>query len=184
MNIQRFARAVMAGTVFAFVLAGCSSVDLDEQKPAPITAASTSGQSSGAGSDARAVAPVDAQSARGVDPFNDPASPLYKKSVFFDVDSFVVKSEFQPVVEAHGKYLASTKNRRIVVEGHTDERGGREYNLALGQKRAEAVKQRLMLLGATDSQIETVSFGKEKPRALGSNEEAWAQNRRADIVYK
>ena len=184
MNIQRFARAVMAGTIFAFVLAGCSSVDLDEQKPAPITDASTSGQSAGAGSDARAVAPVDAQSARGVDPFNDPASPLYKKSVFFDFDSFVVKSEFQPVVEAHGKYLASTKNRRIVVEGHTDERGGREYNLALGQKRAEAVKQRLMLLGATDSQIETVSFGKEKPRAVGSNEEAWAQNRRADIVYR
>ena len=184
MNIQRYARAVMAGTVFAFVLAGCSSVDLDEQKPAPITDASTSGQPAGAGSDPRAVAPVDAQSARGVDPFNDPASPLYKKSVFFDFDSFVVKSEFQPVVEAHGKYLASTKDRRIVVEGHTDERGGREYNLALGQKRAEAVKQRLMLLGAMDSQIETVSFGKEKPRAMGSNEEAWAQNRRADIVYK
>ncbi len=184
MNIQRFARAVMAGTVFAFVLAGCSSVDLEEQKPAPITDASAGGQSAGAGTDPRAVAPVDAQSARGVDPFNDPASPLYKKSVFFDFDSFVVKSEFQPVVEAHGKYLASTKNRRIVIEGHTDERGGREYNLALGQKRAEAVKQRLMLLGATDSQIETVSFGKEKPRAVGSNEEAWAQNRRADIVYK
>ena len=121
----------------------------------------------GAGTDPRAVAPVDAQSARGVDPFNDPTSPLYKKSVFFDFDSFVVKPEFQPVVEAHGKYLASTKNRRIVIEGHTDERGGREYNLALGQKRAEAVKQRLMLLGATDSQIETVSFGKEKPRAIG-----------------
>ena len=184
MNIQRFARAVMAGTVFAFVLAGCSSVNLDEQKPAPITDASSGAQATGAGTDPRAVAPVDAQSARGVDPFNDPASPLYKKSVFFDFDSFVVKSEFQPVVEAHGKYLASTKNRRIVIEGHTDERGGREYNLALGQKRAEAVKQRLMLLGATDSQIETVSFGKEKPRAVGSNEEAWAQNRRADIVYK
>jgi peptidoglycan-associated lipoprotein len=184
MNIQRFARALIAGTVFAFVLAGCSSVNLDEQKPAPITDASSGGQSTGAGTDPRAVAPVDAQSARGVDPFNDPNSPLYKKSVFFDFDSFVVKSEFQPVVEAHGKYLASTKNRRIVIEGNTDERGGREYNLALGQKRAEAVKQRLMLLGATDSQIETVSFGKEKPRAMGSNEEAWAQNRRADIVYK
>jgi peptidoglycan-associated lipoprotein len=184
MNIQRYARAIMAGTVFAFVLAGCSSVNLDEQKPAPITDASSGGASTGAGTDPRAVAPVDAQSARGVDPFNDPASPLYKKSVFFDFDSFVVKAEFQPVVEAHGKYLASTKNRRIVIEGHTDERGGREYNLALGQKRAEAVKQRLMLLGATDSQIETVSFGKEKPRAVGSNEEAWAQNRRADIVYK
>ena len=184
MIAQRLVRAAMAGAVFAFVLAGCSSVNLDEQKPAPITDASAGGASTGAGTDPRAVAPVDAQSARGVDPFNDPNSPLYKKSVFFDFDSFNVKPEFQPVVEAHGKYLASTKNRRIVIEGNTDERGGREYNLALGQKRAEAVKQRLMLLGATDSQIETVSFGKEKPRAMGSNEEAWAQNRRADIVYK
>ena len=172
----------MAGAVFAVVLAGCSSVNLDEQKPAPIVDASTAGQPTGP--DPRAVAPVDAQSSRGLDPFNDPNSPLFKKSVYFDFDSFVVKSEYQSVVEAHGKYLASTKNRRIVVEGNTDERGGREYNLALGQKRAEAVKQRLMLLGATDSQIETVSFGKEKPKAMGSNEEAWAQNRRADIVYK
>jgi peptidoglycan-associated lipoprotein len=182
MTIQRLARAALAGAVFAFVLAGCSSVNLDEQKPAPIVDASQAGRSTGP--DPRAVAPVDAQSSRGLDPFNDPNSPLYKKSVFFDFDSFVVKSEYQPVVEAHGKYLASTKNRRVVVEGHTDERGGREYNLALGQKRAEAVKQRLMLLGATDAQVETVSFGKEKPKAIGSNEEAWAQNRRADIVYR
>jgi peptidoglycan-associated lipoprotein len=183
MTVQRLIRAAMAGTVFAVVLAGCSSVNLDEQKPAPIVDASATGTPA-TGPDPRGVAPVDAQASRGLDPFNDPASPLYKKSVFFDFDSFVVKSEFQPVVEAHGKYLASTKNRRIVVEGNTDERGGREYNLALGQKRAEAVKQRLMLLGASDAQIETVSFGKEKPRAVGSNEEAWAQNRRADIVYK
>jgi peptidoglycan-associated lipoprotein len=183
MTMQRLVRAAAAGAVFAFALAGCSSVNLDEQKPAPIVDASTTGKPA-TGPDPRAVAPVDAQSARGLDPFTDPNNPLSKKSVFFDFDSFLVKSEFQPVVEAHGKYLASTKNRRIVVEGHTDERGGREYNLALGQKRAEAVKQRLMLLGATDGQIETVSFGEEKPRAVGSNEEAWAQNRRADIVYR
>ena len=183
MIVQRLARAAMAGALFAFVLAGCSSVNLDEQKPAPIVDASQAGQST-TGPDPRAVAPVDAQAARGLDPFNDPNHPLYKKSVFFDFDSFVVKSEYQPVVEAHGKYLATNKQRRVTVEGNTDERGGREYNLALGQKRAEAVKQRLMLLGATDGQIETVSFGKEKPRATGSNEEAWAQNRRADIVYK
>jgi peptidoglycan-associated lipoprotein len=87
-------------------------------------------------------------------------------------------------VEAHGRYLATNAQRQIKVEGNTDERGGREYNLALGQKRAEAVKQRLVLLGTKDAQVETVSFGKEKPRAQGNNEEAWAQNRRADIVYK
>ena len=182
MNMQRLVRAAMAGAAFTFVLAGCSSVDLEEKKPAPIVDASSNAKPTGP--DPRAVAPVEAPSSRGLDPFNDPNSPLYKKSVYFDFDSFVVKSEYQSVVEAHGKYLASTKNRRIVVEGNTDERGGREYNLALGQKRAEAVKQRLMLLGAADAQIETVSFGKEKPKAVGSNEEAWAQNRRADIVYK
>jgi peptidoglycan-associated lipoprotein len=181
MNL-RFLRTALAATVLAFAFAGCSSVNLDEQKPAPITDASKGAGKPG--TDPRAVAVVDAPSTKPIDPFTDPNNPLSKKSVFFDFDSFVVKSEFQPLVEAHGRFLASNKPRRIAIEGHTDERGGREYNLALGQKRAEAVKQRLMVLGATDGQIETISFGKEKPRALGSNEEAWAQNRRADIVYK
>ncbi len=181
MSLTHLIRAGFASAAVALVLAGCSSVNLDEQKPAPIVDASATKPT---GPDTRAVVPVDTQASRPLDPFTDPNNPLSKKSVYFDFDSFVVKSEYQPVVEAHGKYLASTKNRRITVEGNTDERGGREYNLALGQKRAEAVKQRLMLLGASDSQIETVSFGKEKPRAVGSNEEAWAQNRRADIVYR
>ena len=118
------------------------------------------------------------------DPLMDPNSPLAKRSIFFDFDSFVVKSEFQPVVETHGKFLSSNKGRRIVIEGNTDERGSREYNLALGQKRAEAVKSRLQLLGATDTQMEAVSFGEERPKATGGTEDAWAQNRRADIVYK
>jgi peptidoglycan-associated lipoprotein len=96
----------------------------------------------------------------------------------------VVKPEFTPVIEAHGRFLAANKNRRIVVEGNTDDRGSREYNLALGQKRAEAVKQRLTLLGVADSQVEAVSFGEERPRASGATEEAWSQNRRADIVYR
>ena len=98
------------------------------------------------------VAPVAAGSTRGIDPFTDPNNPLSKKSVYFDFDSFVVKSEYQPVIEAHGKYLAANTGRQINVEGNTDERGGREYNLALGQKRAEAVKQRLLLMGARDGQ--------------------------------
>jgi peptidoglycan-associated lipoprotein len=178
----KFPHAAVAAIVLAFAVGGCSSVNLDEQKPAPITDASKGAAKPG--TDPRAVASVDAQTTKAIDPFTDPSNPLSKKSIFFDFDSFVVKSEFQPVVEAHGRYLASNKGRRIGIEGHTDERGGREYNLALGQKRAEAVKQRLTLLGASDSQIETVSFGKEKPRAVGSNEEAWAQNRRADIVYR
>jgi peptidoglycan-associated lipoprotein len=184
--MQHFAQSVRSAAAVAAVIilvAGCSSVKLDEQAPAPIVDAGASGAGAGA-TDPRAVAPVTAASTRGVDPFTDPNNPLSKKSVFFDFDSFVVKSEFQPLVEAHGKYLGANSGRQIKIEGNTDERGGREYNLALGQKRAEAVKQRLLLMGARDAQIETVSFGKEKPRATGSNEEAWAQNRRADIVYK
>jgi len=180
MQFTNHLRAAGAAAALVFLMAGCSSVKLDEQPQAPITDAGKPAE----GADARAVVPVAAGSTRGVDPFTDPNNPLSKKSVYFDFDSFVVKSEYQPLVEAHGKYLAANSGRQITIEGNTDERGGREYNLALGQKRAEAVKQRLLLMGARDGQIETVSFGKEKPRATGSTEEAWAQNRRADIVYK
>lgn len=178
----RSMRGIAAAAALLLLVAGCSSVKLDEQQPAPITDATKSGATTT--TDPRAVAPVTAGSSQALDPFTDPNNPLSKKSVFFEFDSFVVTAQYQPVVEAHGKYLAANSGRRITVEGNTDERGGREYNLALGQKRAEAVKQRLLLLGAKDAQIETVSFGKEKPRATGSTEEAWAQNRRADIVYK
>ena len=101
--------------------------------------------------------------------------------VYFDFDSFVVRDEFRGLIESHAKALAATRGKRLVIEGHTDERGGREYNLALGQKRAEAVAKAMTLLGATESQIEAVSFGKERPVAEGHDEAAWAQNRRAEI---
>ncbi len=131
---------------------------------------------------AREAAARDAAAA-AKDPLNDPASILANRSVYFDFDSFVIRDEFKSVVEAHGKFLSGNPNRKVVIQGHTDERGGSEYNLALGQKRAEAVRRALSLAGAKDSQMEAVSFGKEKPKAVGSNEEAWSQNRRADIVY-
>ena len=183
MKRSPYFRGVLLAASLSFVLAGCSSVNLDEQPPAPIVDANAAAATK-TGPDPRAVAPVDAQAGRALDPLDDPNNPLSKRSVFFDFDSFVVKSEYQPIVQTHGSYLGSNKQRKVTVEGHTDERGGREYNLALGQKRAEAVKQRLMLLGVVDSQVETVSFGEEKPRATGSSEEAWAQNRRADLNYR
>lgn len=183
MKITNISRATLAGAILAFALAGCSSVNLDEQPAAPVVDATASTGAS-TGTDPRAVASVDAQAGRGLDPLNDPNNPLSKRSVFFDFDSFVVKSEYQPIVQTHGSYLGTNKQRRVTIEGHTDERGGREYNLALGQKRAEAVKQRLMLLGVVDTQVETVSFGEEKPRASGSSEDAWSQNRRADLNYR
>ena len=104
--------------------------------------------------------------------------------VYFDYDSFAIRSEFQSVIDAHARYIKSDKNRKVAIEGHTDERGGREYNIALGQKRAEAVRRALTLLGVAESQIEAVSFGKEKPAAVGSTEAALEKNRRAEISYR
>jgi peptidoglycan-associated lipoprotein len=119
------------------------------------------------------------------DPYdlNNPKGLLAKRSVYFDYDSYIVKDEFKSVLENHSKYLVKNPARKILIQGNTDERGGREYNLALGQKRAEAVRKALSLMGVADSQMEAVSLGKEKPKATGSDEASWAENRRSDIVY-
>jgi len=128
------------------------------------------------------VQPVDPRSVAG-NPLKDPGNILSKRSVYFDFDSSSVKDEFKPLVTAHAKYLSDNRGRRIVIQGNTDERGSREYNIALGQRRSDSVKKMMMLLGVRDAQIETVSFGEEKPRATGSDEAAYAENRRSDIVY-
>ena len=117
-------------------------------------------------------------------PLNDPNSPLAKRSVYFDFDSYSVKDEYQSVLQAHAQYLKTHPERHVLIQGNTDERGTSEYNLALGQRRAEAVRRSLALMGVADSQMEAVSLGKEKPVALGHDEESWAQNRRADLVYQ
>ncbi len=161
----------------AALLAACSSpvkladpVKIEERTPEKTTSAMTP-----------TVATVTTAS---VDPLNDPQGILAKRSVYFDYDSYIVKDEFKALVEAHAKYLNNNKTRKIVVQGNADERGGREYNLALGQKRAEAVRKSLASLGVSESQVEAVSFGKEKPKAMGSDEASWAENRRSDIVYQ
>ena len=118
-----------------------------------------------------------------VDPLDDPKGVLANRSVYFDFDSYVVREDGQPVVSNHAAYLNKNKARKILIQGNTDERGGTEYNLALGQKRAEAVRKSMATLGVPESQMEAVSLGKEKPKAAGSTEAAWAENRRADIVY-
>ena len=120
----------------------------------------------------------------GVDPIlRDPKSILSKRSVYFDLDSFSVKEEYRPLVEAHAKYLREHGTAKVLIQGNTDERGSREYNLALGQKRADSMKRMLLLLGAREEQVESVSLGEEKPKAQGSTEEAFAENRRDDILY-
>ncbi|HEY1286801.1 MAG TPA: peptidoglycan-associated lipoprotein Pal [Burkholderiales bacterium] len=107
-----------------------------------------------------------------------------QRSVYYDFDRSDVKPEFRPAVEAHARYLRDHPDARVTIEGNGDERGSREYNLALGQKRAEAVQQMMRLTGASDGQIEAVSFGEEKPKALGHDEASWAENRRSDVVYQ
>ena len=123
------------------------------------------------------VAPVDVTATTNVNYTNLP------KVVYFDFDSYVVKDEFRPVIEANAKALTTNRKMHMAVEGHTDDRGSSEYNLALGQRRAEAVKKVMTVLGAGDSRIETVSYGEEKPVAQGHDEDAWAKNRRDDFRY-
>ncbi|HTH73914.1 MAG TPA: peptidoglycan-associated lipoprotein Pal [Trinickia sp.] len=125
-----------------------------------------------------AVAPVT------VDELNNPNSPLAKRSVYFDFDSYTVKPEYKNLLQSHASYLTSHPQRHVLIQGNTDERGSSEYNLALGQKRSEAVKNALETFGVPDTQIEAVSLGKEKPVATGHDEASWAQNRRADILYQ
>jgi peptidoglycan-associated lipoprotein len=160
----------------AALLTACSSpVKLNdtpvvEKTPTPVAQA-----------DSRDIRPVETGS---VDPLNDPKGVLANRSVYFDFDSFVVREDGKPVVANHSGFLTKSKNRSVLIQGNTDERGGTEYNLALGQKRAEAVRRSMASQGVADSQMEAVSLGEEKPKATGSGDEAWAENRRADIVYK
>jgi peptidoglycan-associated lipoprotein len=182
-------KLIAAIAALAAVLSACSTVKLDEPAAvedragkAPSTSASSA--QTGAGNTGNAGNANDAgKNAKATDPLDDPASVLAKRSVYFDLDKYDIKDEFKPVIEAHGKYLASHPNRKVIIQGNTDERGGSEYNLALGQKRAESVRRALAAAGAQDGQMEAVSFGKEKPKATGSNEAAWAENRRADLAY-
>ncbi len=174
-------RAAMALTaVSALWLTGCSSaVKLDEPSAPPrIESRNVSGQGNGSTSSLPAsnVAPV----VVAQDTSADDLAQL-SRVIYFDFDSFLVKDEFRSVLEGHTKVLMAARSKRVFVEGHTDERGGREYNLALGQKRAEAVVKSLTLLGVSPDQVEAVSFGEERPAATGSTEEAWAKNRRAEL---
>ena len=183
---MQFSKQAAIVSALLLLLSACSTVKLDESAPVedrtgkPVPQITTLPPYPG---DPGLGAGSNGNTTNSKDPLDDPASILAKRSIYFDLDSYVVKDEFKPVIEAHAKYLISRKDRKIIIQGNTDERGGSEYNLALGQKRSEAVRRALQLLGVSDNQMEAISFGKEKPKATCSGEEAWAENRRADIVY-
>ena len=162
----------------AFALAGCSTVKLDDIPVEDKSAGNVTAPGQGGGQSSVAPVVTDSAAANQAGPAN------VARIIYFDYDSYVIKPEFQNLIEAHSRFLKANNSRKIAIEGHTDERGGREYNLALGQRRSEAVRRALGLLGVPDTQVEAVSFGKEKPVAPGSDEASWAQNRRAEIVYR
>ncbi|KQV60098.1 peptidoglycan-binding protein [Pelomonas sp. Root1217] len=178
MKLTRFALTLTA----VAVLAGCSSaVKLDE--PAPVETRQTTPPAA-----TPAQQPTTAQTAvPTVDLFSQYTQEVNKganRVVYFDYDSDVVKEEYRPLVDLHAKRLNANKRAALNLEGHTDERGGREYNLALGQRRAEAVAKSLTLLGVGANQVEAVSYGKERPAVQGSGEEVWAKNRRVELKDK
>ena len=171
-------KKLLIPALLSALLAACSTTPLPEDGGAPVE--SRSGSSTG-------VTPV---TAGGLDAsglpreLTDPKSKLSQRSIYFDLDKYEVKDEYKDLVAAHAKYLTANKGFKVLLQGNTDERGSREYNLSLGQKRAEAVKRSLTLLGVKDDQIESVSLGEEKPKNPGHDEAAWSENRRADILYK
>lgn len=168
--------------VLAATLSGCATTGNE----GAAGGAPMSEQSGGPGTEGAGAATQGAQRARPFEgaELENPASPLSKRVVYFDFDSNVVKQEYMPTLKAHGEYLATHPETQVAIEGHTDERGSREYNLALGERRAKAVQRILELNGAAEEQISTVSYGEEKPLDPGHNEAAWSKNRRALIVYR
>ncbi|HEX3098004.1 MAG TPA: peptidoglycan-associated lipoprotein Pal [Usitatibacter sp.] len=164
----------------AVLAAACSSEPAKNEATVTDHGKTTTPSTSGGSSST--TRPADNSDVQG-NPLRDPNNILSKRSVYFDFDSNVVKDEFRGMVQAHARYMVDHRDARARIEGNCDERGSREYNLALGQRRAEAVKKIMTVLGVQDGRIETTSYGEEKPVAMGHDEAAWAKNRRADIKY-
>lgn len=183
--MTRRIRPTLVALLAAAVLAGCSSgvklndVPVEDKSGTAVAPPTGGGASTGTAPQSQVGTVVADPSAT-----NKAGPANVSRLVFFDYDSYVLKPDAQPIIQAHARFLRENAQRRVALEGHTDERGGREYNLALGQRRAEAVRRAMALLGVNDTQMEAVSFGKEKPASTGSTEAAWSQNRRVEISYR
>ncbi len=171
-------KKLIVPALLATLLAACSSTGDSGQTGAQVEDRNGSGGGSGV-----ATVTPSGVSGSGIAALTDPNNILSKRNVYFDFDSFVIKPESRPLVEAHARFLVQNPQMKMLIQGNTDERGSREYNLALGQKRADAVKQALLLLGGKETQIESVSLGEEKPRCTESSDACYAQNRRGDMLY-
>ena len=165
----------------AVIAAACASKET-RQEP-PVADRSTPVPSTTAGGTTSTTTPANPNAGLVRNELTDPNSPLAKRSIYFDYDSNSVKDEYRGLIQAHSRYLTDKRDAHIRIEGNCDERGSREYNLALGQRRAESVKKIMTVLGVPANHVETVSYGEEKPMAQGHDEQSWSQNRRADIKY-
>jgi peptidoglycan-associated lipoprotein len=179
-------KRILTAVLATAILAACGSTPTKEQDGAAVEDRGAASSQPAAKPPATATGPttkpLDPNAVSG-NPLKDPSNVLSKRSIYFELDSNIVKEEFKPLVAAHARYLQQNRGQKMTVQGNTDERGSREYNLALGQRRAEAVRKALEVYGVKAAQIEAVSFGEERPKASGHDEPAWAQNRRADIAY-
>jgi len=171
-------KKLLLSVVLLGLLSACASTD--KKNEAPVVDKSGQTQTQGDGGKTTGLGD---SSFKG-HPYDDPNNVLYKHSVYYELDSYAVKDEFRSLVEAHAQYIKQNPQSKVFLQGNCDERGSREYNIALGQKRAESVKKMMSVLGVPESQMETVSFGEEKPMAEGHDESAWAENRRTDIIYQ
>ncbi|HUX65067.1 peptidoglycan-associated lipoprotein Pal [Sulfuricella sp.] len=169
-------KKVLFSALLVSLLAACAGQDVKDQPKAAVEDRTATQ----AGADAKSAG----QQSVTANPLKDPSNILSKRSVYYDLDKSDVKAEYKPMVDAHSKYLTSHKDAKVAVQGNTDERGSREYNIALGNRRADSVKNMMNAYGVSNSQIETVSFGEEKPRATCQEESCWKENRRSDIVYQ
>jgi len=170
-----FASVVAIASVLALGLGGCASqAEKPEFAEAPATRSTGSYGAGTAGVQQESYADR---------PWDDPSSPLYRKVIYFDYDSSEIRSEFVPLLQTHAGYLANHPGTRVTLEGHTDERGTREYNLALGDERAQTVQRFMLAEGVRSDQLTTLSFGEEKPVALEHGDTAWSQNRRVELAY-
>ena len=174
----------------AAALAACATTPTETQPPAGVEDRAPGSAPAGPGTQAVPQKPVTgvdltggAAGAAAADPLHDASSELSRRSIYYDYDKFDIKDEYKPLIEAHAKYLREHAGTKMLIQGNTDERGSREYNIALGQRRSEGVKKLLLLLGVSEDQVEAVSLGEEKPKEAGHTEEAWARNRRSDMLY-
>jgi peptidoglycan-associated lipoprotein len=179
--------ATLSATSFLLLFSGCQTTPEGDQAAAGVEDRSKPGAKPGAKPvDRPQIGKLDVTKPGAKDmagALKDPANILSKRQIFFDYDKFDIKDEYRPLVEAHAKYLRDNPNAKMLIQGNADERGSREYNVALGQKRSDNVKKMLVLLGAREAQLESVSLGEEKPACSEHNEECWAKNRRGEMLY-